>query len=75
MIMDRAYWDAWESQGPLRERLDPHRALALADAMYEHAQYLGVFPLADPLAGLAIKIAMARKVNVQTTSGKDRPRA
>jgi hypothetical protein len=74
MIKDRAYWDKWESQGPLRERLDPHRALALADAMYEYARSLGVFPPADPLAGLASKIALARKVNVQTASGTDRPR-
>jgi hypothetical protein len=74
MIKDIAYWRHWEAQGPLRERLEPHRALALADAMYEHARSMGVFPQADPLAGLETKIAMARIINVQTTSGTDRPR-
>ena len=63
MIKDRAYWEAWERQGPLRERLDPQRALKLADAMYEYARSLGVFPPADPLEGLETKIAIARVVN------------
>jgi len=72
MIKDRAYWNEWEAQGPLRERLDPHVALALCDAMYEYARSLGVFPPGDPLAGLDTKIALARAVNVQTTPRADR---
>jgi len=75
MIKDTAYWEAWEAQGPLRERLDPDRALKLADAMYEYARSLGVFPPADPLAGLETKIALARIVNVLSPSGTDRPRS
>ena len=75
MIKDRAYWSAWETQGPLRERLDPHRALALGDAMYAYAHSLGVFPPVDPLAGLATKISLARVVNVHPTPGTDRPRS
>lgn len=68
MIKDRAYWEAWEMQGPLREPLTPEQAFALCDAMYEYARSLGVFPSADPLEGLEAKIAMARAVNVQSTS-------
>ena len=75
MIKDRAYWEAWERQGPLRERLDPGRALKLADAMYAYAKSLGVFPPADPLSGLETKIALARIVNVLSTSGTDRSRS
>jgi hypothetical protein len=74
MIKDKAFWSAWESQGPLREPLEPRRALALCDAMYEYARSLGVFPPADPLAGLATKISLARTVNVHSASRTDRPR-
>ena len=75
MIKDRAYWEAWEAQGPLREHLTPQQAFALCDAMYEHAKSLGVFPPADPLAGLETKIALARALNVQSTPGTDRPQS
>ena len=43
MIKDRAYWEAWEARGPLREHLDPQRAFKLGDAMYAHARSLGAF--------------------------------
>jgi hypothetical protein len=63
MIKDRAYWEAWERQGPLRERLTPEQAFALNDAMYEYAKSLGVFPPADPLEGIETKIALAGAIN------------
>jgi hypothetical protein len=72
MIKDVAYWEEWERQGPLRERLTPEQAFALCDAMYEYARSLGVFPPADPLAGLETKIALARALNVQSTPGTNR---
>ena len=72
MIKDIAFWEAWERQGPLRERLTPEQAFKLADAMYEHAKSMGVFPLADPLEGIETKIAVARALNVQSTPGTDR---
>ena len=75
MIKDRAFWSAWEMQGPLRETLDPLKALALCDAMYEYARSLGVFPPGDPLAGLDAKISLARKVNVHSAFGTHRPRS
>jgi hypothetical protein len=65
MIKDIACWEAWEAQGPLRERLTPQQAFAINDAMYEYARSLGVFPAADPLAGLETKIALAETVNVR----------
>lgn len=67
MIKDRVFWEAWESQGPLREPLDSQRALKLADAMYEYARSMGVFPAADPLARIEMKIALAKSVNVRLT--------
>ncbi len=75
MIKDIAFWSEWESRCPLREPLDPQRALKLCDAMYEHARLLGVFPPADPLAGLETKISLARIVNVQSAPGTDCPRS
>jgi len=75
MIKDRAYWEAWERQGPLSEHLTPEQAFALCDAMYEYARSLGVFPPADLLAGLETKIAVARALNVQATPGTDSPQS
>jgi hypothetical protein len=72
MIKDVAYWEAWEAQGPLRERLTPEQAFAFNDVMNEYARSLGVFPPADPLEGLETKIAMARALNVRSTTGTDR---
>ncbi len=72
MIKDRIFWSTWEAQGPLREPLDCHQALALGDAMYAYARSLGVFPPPDPLAGLETKIFLARVVNVQSPPGSDR---
>jgi hypothetical protein len=63
MIKDIAYWESWERQRPLRERLTPEQAFALNDAMYEYAKSLGVFPPADPLEGIETKIALARAIN------------
>jgi hypothetical protein len=59
MIKDRAYWEAWESQGTRRKPLDPQRALKGAEVRYEHARSSGVFPPTDALAGLETKIALA----------------
>jgi hypothetical protein len=63
MIKDRAYWEAWEAQGPLPEPLTPEQAFAVCNTMYEHAKSLGAFPPADPLAGIETKIAVARAMN------------
>jgi hypothetical protein len=72
MIKDRAYWESWESRGPLREPPDFERALALD--FWDYARSLGVFPPSDPLAGIEHKIAMARKLHAGPATGPDRPR-
>lgn len=72
MIKDVALWEAWEMQGPLRERLTPEQAFRLADAMYEYAKSLGAFPLRDPLEGIETKIDVARALNVQSTPRTNR---
>jgi hypothetical protein len=63
MIKNVAFLEAWEKEGPLRERLTPEQAFALCDAMYEYARSLGGFPPADPLEGLEAKIRLARAIN------------
>jgi hypothetical protein len=70
MIKDATSWRTWESQGPLREPLDPNRVLV--DATFERARSMGAFPPPDPLAGLDAKIFLARIVNVHAASGTDR---
>jgi hypothetical protein len=74
MIKDRAYWEAWESRGPLREPPDFERALALMDDFLHYARSLGVFPPSDPLAGIEHKIALARKLHAGPATGTDRAR-
>jgi hypothetical protein len=74
MIKDRAYWEIWESKGPLREPPDFERALKLMDDFREYARSLGVFPRPDPLAGIEHKITLARKLNAGQAAGTDRAR-
>jgi hypothetical protein len=74
MIKDRAYWEAWESRGPLRTSPDFKRALALVDDFRDYARSLGVFPPSDPLAGIEHKIALVRKLHAGPVAGEDRAR-
>jgi hypothetical protein len=70
MIEDRAYWEAWEAGGPLRDPPDFERALAIMDDFLEHARRLGVFPPSDPLEGIEHKIALAGKLHASPSAGK-----
>lgn len=71
MIQDVKYWTAWEDA--LRANPPDFREnLRLLDAMYEEAKALGLFLPADSLAGLEVKIRMARVVNVCRASRTDR---
>ncbi len=75
MIKDKALWEAWEAQVLLSQPPDFRRNMRLLESMYEHARSLGVFPVADPLAGLEMKTRLARVLNVRTASGTNRPGA
>lgn len=75
MIKDKALWEAWQAQGPLRQPADFWKHLRLLEAMYAHARSLGVFPPSNPLEGLETKIAMAKVLNVCTAARADRPGA
>jgi hypothetical protein len=44
MIKDRAYWEAWESRGPLRTSPDFKRALALVDDFRNYARWASSLP-------------------------------
>jgi hypothetical protein len=44
-------------------RLDYSRALALYEAMFEHARRLGVLPSRDPLDGIETDLELARMLN------------
>ena len=72
VIKDVKLWSAWEAEGPLREPADFQRNLRLLEGMFELARSLGVFPQADPLAGLDTDIHMARVINVRGAAGADR---
>ena len=68
MVRDPNLWAEWEASYIASQPPDFHRNLELVEAMYEHARHLGVFPLADPLEGLATDIRLAKALNVPTPS-------
>ena len=72
MIKDVAYWRAWEDEYLRKEPVDYARNVALIESMYEHARKLGVFPPADPLEGIEVKIRLAQALNAPTNSGTNR---
>lgn len=72
MIRDVKLWQQWEDDYLRSTPLTLEQKLALLEAMYQEARALGVFPLADPLEGLEVKIHLARVINVSTPPGKDR---
>lgn len=74
MIKDRAYWEAWEANGPLREPPDLQRALVLIDDFLAYARLMGVLPPANPLQGIEHKIELARKLHAGTPAGGHRGR-
>ena len=75
MIKDRAYWEAWEAGGPLREPPNFERVLALMDDFLAYARRLGVFPPSDPMEGIEHKIALAKKLHADPVARKDRARS
>jgi len=58
----------WEEAGPLSSPADYQQNLRLADAMYELARSLGVFPPADPWEGVENDIRVARILHVRGNS-------
>ncbi len=71
MIKDRAYWEAWEAQGPLAAPPDFHRNLRLLEEMHSHVRSLGVLSPHAPLEGLDVKIRVAKVLNASAASGKN----
>ncbi len=72
MIRNRAYWEQWKKERIRNEPVDIEHNFAIMDAMYHHARALGVFPLADPLEGLDVRIKLAKAVNVSLPAREDR---
>ena len=73
MIKDASFWRAWEAKGPLREPADFQQNLRLVESLYDLGRSLGVFPPANPLAGLETDFRLARILNVRGSAGRDRP--
>ncbi len=71
MIRDYLKWHKFENQLKKRGKVNIAENFALMEAMYEEAMALKVWKLKDPLAGLDIKIIIAKAVNsVSATSRK-----
>ncbi len=63
MIKDPIYLQKLEREFLAKRKVDIHKNLALLDSMYDLARDLGVFPLADPLAGIEKDIEISRILN------------
>ena len=63
MITNTKIVQDFEDELLRREPVDYERNLRIAEALYEEARLLGVFPSKDPLEGIEVKIRIARALN------------
>ena len=63
MIRDPGAWEDWE-QKEKKKPVDIKQNFLLMEAMLEEAQALRAFSQDNPLAGLDIKIHLAKVINV-----------
>ena len=63
MIRDVKTWRQWEVQWQRFNRSRPEENLRVFWTLLEMARAAGTWPPADPLEGIEIDIALARKVN------------
>lgn len=63
MIRNCSIWRDFEKKLKIAQRVNIKENFALMDAMYKEAVALKVFPMKDPLAGIEIKIKIAKAVN------------
>jgi hypothetical protein len=64
MIRRNAILDEFEREQIRKEPPDFHRNLAIFEALYREALYLGVLPSADPLEGIEVDLRLARALHV-----------
>ncbi len=55
--------EAFERDYQRRQPHDYQQNLRIAEALYEEARALGIFPLKDPLDGIDVKIRLAKVLN------------
>jgi hypothetical protein len=63
MIRRTPELEAFEYRWLCTQPRDWRENVRLMDALYEHARAMGVFPLRDPLEGLADKVRLRRAIN------------
>lgn len=63
MIGDREKLRKFENDRIANRPPDPAENFRIAQALYEEAVALGVFPMKDPLDGIDVDIRIARAVN------------
>ena len=72
MIRDPKTWETWERDLRRKSASDYFRNLRVFEALYAEAQLLGVLPPRDPLAGIEVKISLAKDLNVPIPSRTNR---
>jgi len=55
--------EAFERELQRRQPVDYQQNLRIAEALYEEARALGVFPLKDPLDGIEVDVRLAQALN------------
>ena len=63
MIKDIEHWNRWEQDYQRQQTVNIEQNFALMEGMYQEALHLGLFPIADPLAGLEPIIRYAKAIN------------
>ncbi|GBD10212.1 hypothetical protein HRbin22_02479 [Candidatus Thermoflexus japonica] len=63
MIRDREAWRRWEARWQRGHPADPEENFRVFQTLLEMARAVGAWPPSNPLEGLEVDIALARKVN------------
>lgn len=62
MIKDYKAVQEFEDREKASSPVDSRRSFAIANALYEQARRMGVFPLADPLDGIEVDINLSARL-------------
>lgn len=72
MITNAKLLEKFEREQIRKRKPDYFENLRIFESLYEEARHLGIFPLKDPLEGIEVDINLAKALNVQRPSRKNR---
>lgn len=63
MILDRQFYEKFQSELLGRDRLTHQQAMAIFESLWEEGRELGVLPQRDPLEGIETDLRLAAIIN------------